>query len=158
VDSAVHLFCRPNGPLRIEKYCSQRRFLLALRHLTTAVRAERPREQVLAVTKMLKASKQAPPDGSTHWCTRKLAGHLGVSHSRVDRGWARPGIQPHRIPRCIASADPEFEEKGADVIGLYFKPPLNAAVSASRKERHPSAGSFGPSAAAGARSGRTTRF
>jgi transposase len=28
----------------------------------------------------------------------------------------------------MASADPEFEEKAADIIGLYLKPPLNAAV------------------------------
>jgi transposase len=78
--------------------------------------------------RILKATKQAPPDGSTHWSTRKLAGHLGVSHSRVARVWARAGIQPHRIRRYMASTDPEFEEKAADVIGLYLKPPLNAAV------------------------------
>ena len=28
----------------------------------------------------------------------------------------------------MASTDPEFEEKTADIIGLYLKPPLNAAV------------------------------
>src|ERR1700759_4536616 len=78
--------------------------------------------------RILKATKQAPPDGSTHWSTRRLAEHLGVSHSRVARGWARAGIQPHRIRRYMASTDPEFEEKAADVIGLYLKPPLNAAV------------------------------
>ena len=58
----------------------------------------------------------------------ELAGHLGVSHSRVARVWARAGIQPHRLRRYMASTDPEFEEKAADVIGLYLKPPLNAAV------------------------------
>ena len=78
--------------------------------------------------RMLNATKQAPPDGSTHWSTRKLAGYLGVSHSRVARVWARAGIQPHRLRRYMASTDPEFEEKAADVIGLYLKPPLNAAV------------------------------
>jgi transposase len=78
--------------------------------------------------RILNATKQAPPDGSTHWSTRKLAGHLGVSHSRVTRVWARAGIQPHRLRRYMASTDPEFEEKAADVIGLYLKPPLNAAV------------------------------
>ena len=77
---------------------------------------------------ILKATKQAPPDGSTHWSTRKLAGYLGVSHSRVARVWARAGIQPHRLRRYMASTDPKFEEKAADVIGLYLKPPLNAAV------------------------------
>src|SRR3984893_17441489 len=78
--------------------------------------------------RILKATKQAPPDGSTHWSTRKLAGHLGVSHSRVARVWARAGIQPHRLRRYMGSADPEFEEKAADIIGLYLKPPLHAAV------------------------------
>jgi transposase len=78
--------------------------------------------------RILKATKEAPSDGSTHWSTRKLAGHLGVSHSRVARVWARAGIQPHRLRRYMASTDPEFEEKAADVIGLYLKPPLSAAV------------------------------
>src|SRR2546430_6371490 len=78
--------------------------------------------------KILNATKQAPPDGSTHWSTRKLARHLGVSYSRVARVWARAGIQPHRLRRYLASTDPEFEEKAADIIGLYLKPPLNAAV------------------------------
>jgi len=77
---------------------------------------------------ILSATRQAPPDGSTHWSTRKLARHLGVSHSRVARVWTRAGIQPHRLRRYMASSDPEFEEKAADIIGLYLKPPLNAAV------------------------------
>src|ERR1700736_2573078 len=86
-------------------------------------------EQIIGLeARILKATKQAPPDGSTHWSTRKLAGYLGVSHSRVARVWARAGIQPHRLRRYMASTDPEFEEKAADVIGLYLKPPLNAAV------------------------------
>src|SRR6202162_6678187 len=33
--------------------------------------------------RILKATKEAPPDGSTHWSTRTLAGHLGVSASRA---------------------------------------------------------------------------
>jgi hypothetical protein len=28
----------------------------------------------------------------------------------------------------MASDDPDFEEKAADVIGLYLKPPMHAAV------------------------------
>jgi len=43
--------------------------------------------------KILNATKQPPPDGSTHWSTRKLARYLGASHSRVARVWARAGIQ-----------------------------------------------------------------
>src|SRR6202048_3654404 len=78
--------------------------------------------------KILNATKQPPPDGSTHWSSRKLARHLGASHSRVARVWARAGIQPDRLRRYMASTDPEFEEQAADIIGLYLKPPLNAAV------------------------------
>ena len=28
----------------------------------------------------------------------------------------------------MASDDPEFEKKAADIIGLYIEPPVNAAV------------------------------
>src|SRR5258708_14459505 len=77
---------------------------------------------------ILSATQQPPADGSTHWTTRKLARQLGVSHSRVARVWAQAGIQPHRLRRYMASNDPEFEEKALDIIALYKKPPLNAAV------------------------------
>src|ERR1700676_1762927 len=88
--------------------------------------------------KILSATQQAPVDGSTHWTTRKLARHLSVSHSRVARVWARAGIQPHRLRRYMASKDPEFEEKALDIIGLYQKPPLHAAVfCVDEKERYP---------------------
>jgi len=86
-------------------------------------------ENVLSLeAQILSATQQPPPDGSTHWTTRKLARQLGVSHSRVARVWAQAGIQPHRLRRYMASNDPQFEEKALDIIGLYKKPPLNAAV------------------------------
>lgn len=71
---------------------------------------------------------RSPPDGSTHWSCRKLAAELGVTHMRVSRTWAKAGLQPHRLRRYKASNDPDFEAKAADVIGLYLKPPANAAV------------------------------
>jgi hypothetical protein len=37
--------------------------------------------------------------------------------------------EPHRIERYMASDDPDFETKAADIIGLYVKPPQHAAVS-----------------------------
>ena len=64
-----------------------------------------------------------PKDGSTHWSTRKLAEELGISHMRVARTWAKAGLQPHRLRRYMASDDPDFHKKAADVIGLYLKPP-----------------------------------
>lgn len=69
-----------------------------------------------------------PPEGSTHWSSRKLAATLGVSQSRVSRVWARSGLQPHRLRRYMQSDDPHFEAKAARVIGLYLRPPRNAAV------------------------------
>ena len=69
-----------------------------------------------------------PRDGSTHWSTRKLAEELGIDHMRVARVWKKAGLQPHRMRRYKASNDPDFEAKAADIIGLYLKPPVNAAV------------------------------
>jgi transposase len=47
---------------------------------------------------------------------------------RVARVWKRARLQPHRIERYIASNDPDFETKAADIIGLYMNPPQHAAV------------------------------
>lgn len=46
----------------------------------------------------------------------------------VARVWARAGVQPHRMERYMASDDPDFETKAADILGLYLKPPQHAAV------------------------------
>ena len=46
----------------------------------------------------------------------------------VARVWRRAGLKPHRLERYMASADPDFELKAADVIGLYLNPPQHAAV------------------------------
>src|SRR5262245_62992668 len=78
--------------------------------------------------RILSKTRQRPPDGSTHWSTRKLAKVLGISHVLVARVWRRAGLQPHRLERYMLSDDPAFEQKAADVIGLYLNPPQHAAV------------------------------
>ncbi len=78
--------------------------------------------------RILEQTRRGPEDGSTHWSTRKLARRLRTSHMRVARAWARAGLQPHRLRRYMASDDPCFEAKAADVIGLYLNPPAHAAV------------------------------
>src|SRR5271169_3556958 len=78
--------------------------------------------------KILDCTRRAPKDSSTHWSTRRLAEELGISHMRVARTWAKVGLQPHRMRRYMASDDPDFHKKAADVIGLYLKPPTNAVV------------------------------
>jgi len=78
--------------------------------------------------KILEWTRRPPPDGSTHWSSRKLARQLGISQMMVARVWQRAGVKPHRIERYMASDDPDFETKAADIIGLYVKPPQHAAV------------------------------
>src|SRR5262252_2794015 len=60
--------------------------------------------------------------------TPKLARQLGINHMMVARVWKRAGLQPHRLERYLASNDPDFESKAADIIGLYVHPPQHAAV------------------------------
>ena len=78
--------------------------------------------------RILETTRRAPSDGSTHWSSRKLGKALGISHMMVARVWAKHGLKPHRLERYLASDDPDFETKAADVIGLYLNPPAHAAV------------------------------
>lgn len=78
--------------------------------------------------RILNATRRKPRDGSTHWSCRKLAAKLGVSKTMVHRVWQEAGLKPHRLERYMASSDPDFERKAADVIGLYLDPPQHAAV------------------------------
>jgi transposase len=72
--------------------------------------------------------KRKPTDGSTHWSTRRLAEQLKVSHMTIARVWRKHGLAPHRLDGYLASNDPSFEAKAADIIGLYLHPPQHAAV------------------------------
>src|SRR5258707_1181726 len=78
--------------------------------------------------RILSATRKKPKDGSTHWSCRKLAAAVGVSKDAVHRVWKEAGLKPHRLERYMASDDPDFEAKAADIIGLYLKPPQHAAV------------------------------
>src|SRR5438045_2316286 len=78
--------------------------------------------------RILSATRKQPRDGSTHWSCRKLATALGASKDAVHRVWKEAGLKPHRLERYLASDDPEFESKAADIIGLYLNPPQHAAV------------------------------
>jgi len=86
---------------------------------------DRVEARVLAGT-----TKRKPADGLTHWSSRKLATELGgdISQMTVARIWAKHDLKPHRREGYIASSDPDFEAKAADVIGLYLNPPQHAAV------------------------------
>ncbi|MGH3521865.1 MAG: IS630 family transposase, partial [Mycobacterium sp.] len=68
------------------------------------------------------------PRGETHWSTRSMADHAGVSRSTVQRIWRARGLKPHLVDTFKVSTDPAFEEKLTDVVGLYVNPPQNAIV------------------------------
>ena len=72
--------------------------------------------------------KRKPSDGSTHWSTRKLGAQLHVSHMMIARVWRKHALRPHRCEGYLASNDPDFETKAADIIGLYLHPPQHAVV------------------------------
>ena len=58
----------------------------------------------------------------------QACGALGISHMMVARVWRKHALRPHRLEGYMASNDPEFETKAADIIGLYLHPPQHAAV------------------------------
>jgi len=76
------------------------------------------------------ATLEPPPPrlGVTHWSSRLLARHLGVSDFTVSVTWKRWGLQPWRSQTFKFSTDPELEAKIRDVIGLYLHPPESAVV------------------------------
>src|SRR6266403_2397172 len=90
--------------------------------------AEYRRRSAQTEARILELTRRGPHDGSTHWSSYRLAKELGLSQSTVSKVWRQFGLQPHRSRSYMASNDPEFEEKAADIIGLYLKPPLHAAV------------------------------
>src|SRR5229473_1078162 len=66
--------------------------------------------------------------GATQWSTRRLGTQLKISHMMVSRVWVKHGLNPQRLDRYMATNDPDFEKKAADIIGLYLNPPAHAAV------------------------------
>lgn len=97
---------------------------LEARHKGSKPRVATPAVQARVARRTL----QPPTDGSTHWSCRKMAAALGLSKTTVQRMWAQARLKPHRLDRYMASNDPQFEEKAADIIGLYMNPPQHAAV------------------------------
>src|SRR5947199_10858514 len=92
-------------------------------------RGSRPRRATAAVqARVIRRVQQKPNDGSTHWSCRKWASELGVSKSTVQRILTEARLKPHRLEGYLASDDPDFESKAADIIGLYMNPPQHAAV------------------------------
>lgn len=81
-------------------------------------------------------TRKSPPEqlGISHWSSREMAAHLKkdhgieVSHNFVSELWREHGLKPHVQGTFKLSHDPDFEEKVADIVGLYLDPPEGAVV------------------------------
>ncbi|NJN71198.1 MAG: helix-turn-helix domain-containing protein [Nitrospira sp.] len=62
-------------------------------------RGGRPRKAREGIeSEIIRKTTQEIPKNATHWSTRTLAEHLGVSQSMVHRVWRANGLKPHLIP------------------------------------------------------------
>ena len=93
-------------------------------------RAKPGRPPTIDQTEIVLATLEPPPGvlGVTHWSSRLLAKHLGVSDFTVSTTWKKWGLQPWRVETFKFSTDPELEAKIRDVVGLYLNPPDKAIV------------------------------
>jgi transposase len=85
------LGCNPNYISRWKgRFEAERLAGLYSRHSGRAVEKRTPALEA----KILQWTRRPAADGSTHWSSRKLARHLGVSHMMVARVWHAPGLSP----------------------------------------------------------------
>lgn len=77
---------------------------------------------------LITATLETTPPDATHWSTRSMADHLGLSQSMVSRVWRAFGLAPHKQDSWKLSKDPLFVEKVRDVVGVYLDPPERAVV------------------------------
>ena len=81
-----------------------------------------------AVEELIVTTLETTPKQATHWSTRSMAAHLGMSQSTVSRVWRAFGLAPHKVDTWKLSKDPQFVDKVRDVVGLYLDPPERALV------------------------------
>ncbi len=91
----------------------------------------RGRKRRLTHNQMLKIAEVAcqTPCDATHWSVRRLAKQLGfVKKSRLQKILKGFDLKPHQHQMWCFSNDAQYEQKKADVVGLYLNPPKNAFV------------------------------
>lgn len=100
--------------------------------LDDAPRSGAPRtvldEQVEAV---ITTTLETVPENATHWSTRTLAAHLGLSQTTISRIWRAFALAPHRTEGFKLSTDPYFVNKVRNIVGLYLHPPERASARTS---------------------------
>lgn len=80
------------------------------------------------VERVVVTTLETTPRGATHWSTREMAKHIGLSHSSIGRIWRAFGLAPHKSDTFTLSKDPLFVDKVRDIVGLYLNPPDRAVV------------------------------
>lgn len=80
--------------------------------------------------RILKMLDQTPPQGYSQWNGSLLAQRLNLPAHHVWAVLRNYGISLQRRRSWCVSADAEFAQKAADVVGLYLNPPENAMVLA----------------------------
>ena len=81
-----------------------------------------------SIERIVEDTLHSTPEQATHWSTRTMAKHAGVSHTTVQRIWHAHELKPHLLHTFKLSNDKRFVEKLRDVIGLYVNPPEHALV------------------------------
>jgi transposase len=72
-------------------------------------------------SRIVKTTLNDRPAAATHWSTRTLGEHLGLSATTIRRVWARNGLKPHLQRTFKLSRDPRLVDKLVDVVGLYLE-------------------------------------
>jgi transposase len=80
------------------------------------------------IEKVVIETLEKTPRGETHWSTRSMARHVGLSRSTISRIWRAFGLRPHRTETFKLSNDPLLVPKVRDIVGLYMSPPDRAVV------------------------------
>ena len=80
------------------------------------------------VEHVLTLTLETTPVDATHWSTRSMAHHSGLSQSTISRIWRAFALQPHRTEGFQLSKDPLFIDKVRDIVGIYLNPPESAMV------------------------------
>ena len=97
--------------------------------LADAPRTGAPRRITDAdVERVVTLTLETTPPDATHWSTRSMSRHVGLSRNSISRIWRAFGLQPHRTETFKLSSDPLFIEKVRDIVGLYLNPPDRALV------------------------------
>ena len=71
-------------------------------------RGGRPRAREAVESEIIRVTTQETPKNATHWSTRTLAKHLGVTQSMVYRVWKANELRPHMVKTFKVSNDPKF--------------------------------------------------